>query len=187
MQDDIELVNRVISGDVACFSLLVRQYEQGIMRFIFNMVKNNETTEDLCQEVFIAAYYKLYSYKKEYKFSTWLYTIANNKCIDYLRKNKKSKEVNLEDISLFSREASPDMLVELKETKETLECFIKALKDVDRKILALRSSEEKHSFYDIAMILSMSKSNVKKRYYNILEKYEKLKRETENSFEKGVI
>lgn len=185
--NDSELVREVIHGNIECFTILMSTYEQGIMRFIYNIVKNQEASEDLSQEVFIAAYYKLHTYKSEYKFSTWLYTIANNKCLDYLRRSKKIYEVNVETAPLISREISPEQMLEYKETKEGVEKFIMSLKEVDKKILALRSSQDNLTYNDIAQILNTSPSNVKKRYYKVIEAYERFKEDAEKTHIKGVI
>lgn len=187
MLDDIELIKKVLDGQTGCYSFIMNKYEQGIMRFIYKIVKNKETAEDLSQEVFITAYYKLHTFKHQYRLSTWLYTIANNKCIDFLRKNKKLQEVNSDNVLEAAGGLTPESEIEYKETKELVTSYLKTLNEMDRKILALRSSEENLTFYEIAQILDMSKSNVKKRYYNIIDKYEKLKNQCENSFSKGVI
>jgi RNA polymerase sigma-70 factor, ECF subfamily len=185
--DDLELVMRVTRGDMASFNLLMGRYEQKIMRFIYNIVKDKETAEDLSQEVFIAAYYNLHSYKQKYKFSTWIYQIANNKCIDYLRKNKKLHKTDMDSVILTSKEISPEQVVELKEMKSSLKAFLSTLKDVDKRILALRSSEDRLTFLEIGEILDMSASNVKKRYYKVIDKYEKYKYGEVNALERGVI
>jgi RNA polymerase sigma-70 factor (ECF subfamily) len=186
INEDLDIVNKVIQGDINSFGTIINQYEKGISKFIYNIVKNKELSEDICQEVFISAYYKLYSYNQEYRFSTWLYKIASNKCMDFFRKNKKSKEININIFNLYSKEATPESVIELKETKKNIEFFLHSLKELDRKILALKASENKFSFREISEILNMSESNVKKRYYNILDKYEAINC-SEETFEKGGI
>src|SRR4051812_5783748 len=98
MKEDIELIRAVLKGDINSFEEIVARYEMGIVRFIYNMIRNKETAEDLTQEVFINAYKKLHSFRQEYKFSTWLYQIAKNKCIDHIRKYGKTQEVNMEEV-----------------------------------------------------------------------------------------
>lgn len=170
--EDLDIVNRVIKGDSNSFGILMNRYEKRVSMFIYNIVKSKELAEDLCQEVFISAYYKLYSYNKEYRFSTWIYKIASNKCVDFLRKNKKIKEIDFSSVSLCSNEETREGVIELKETKKDIRLFLKSLKDIDRRILALRASDNDFSFREISEILNMTESNVKKRYYNILDKYE---------------
>jgi len=171
---DKEIVERILNGDVQAFELIINRYEMCIARFIYQMVRDKETAEDLTQEVFILAYNKLFTYKSDYKFSAWLYRIARNKTIDYIRKEGKVKFVNVEDIGpICSKESSPEEVVEYKELKESIENFIGTLDDINKKILILRYTNHELTFNDIAHILNISSSSAKKRYYKIYDKYEK--------------
>lgn len=171
---DKEIVERILNGDVQAFELIINRYEMSIARFIYQMIRDKETAEDLTQEVFILAYNKLYTYKSTYKFSAWLYRIARNKTIDYIRKEGKIKNVNLEDMGcICANEASPQEIVEYRELKESIESFIRTLDIVDKQILTLRYTKNELTFNDIADMLNMSLSSVKKRYYKIYDKYEK--------------
>lgn len=171
---DKEIVERILNGDVQAFELIINRYEISIARFIYQMVRDKETAEDLTQEVFILAYNKLFTYKSDYKFSAWLYRIARNKTIDYIRKEGKVKSVNLDDIGpICSNESSPEEIIEFRELKETIESFIKTLDIIDKQILTLRYTKHELTFNDIADMLNMSLSSVKKRYYKIYDKYEK--------------
>jgi len=171
---DKEIVERILNGDVQAFELIINRYEISIARFIYQMVRDKETAEDLTQEVFILAYNKLFTYKSDYKFSAWLYRIARNKTIDYIRKEGKVKSVNLDDIGpICSNESSPEEIIEFRELKETIESFIRTLDIIDKQILTLRYTKHELTFNDIADMLNMSLSSVKKRYYKIYDKYEK--------------
>lgn len=172
MKEDLELIRAVLRGDMNSFEEIVARYEMGIVRFIYNMIRDKEAAEDLTQEVFINAYKKLHTFRQEYKFSTWLYQIAKNKCIDYIRKYGKAQEVNVEDVRISSCELSPEGYMEYKETRHIVEKFICTLKDLDKQILILRYSQEHLTFGDIAALLNMSESSVKKRYYKIHDKFE---------------
>jgi len=171
---DKEIVERILNGDVQAFELIINRYEISIVRFIYQMVRDKETAEDLTQEVFILAYNKLFTYKSDYKFSAWLYRIARNKTIDYIRKEVKVKSVNLDDIGpICSNESSPEEIIEFRELKETIESFIRTLDIIDKQILTLRYTKHELTFNDIADMMNMSLSSVKKRYYKIYDKYEK--------------
>lgn len=171
---DKEIVERILNGDVQAFELIINRYEISIVRFIYQMVRDKETAEDLTQEVFILAYNKLFTYKSDYKFSAWLYRIARNKTIDYIRKEGKVKSVNLDDIGpICSNESSPEEIIEFRELKETIESFIRTLDIIDKQILTLRYTKHELTFNDIADMMNMSLSSVKKRYYKIYDKYEK--------------
>jgi len=172
MNEDIDIVTSILMGNTELFEIIVNRYEVGIQRYIYNMVRNPETSEDLTQEVFISAYNKLYTFNKEYKFSTWLFQIAKNKSIDYLRKNKKRVDIEYFDGIASSVDQSPESFVALSETKNTILEFIKCLNEIDRQILLLRYTKNKITFQQIALILNMPESSVKKRYYRIYDRYE---------------
>ena len=171
--DDQQIVQRILEGDAQAFELIINRYEKSIVRFIYQMIKNKETAEDLTQEVFIMAYNKLYSYRQEYKFSTWLYSIARNKTIDFIRKDSKVKNISIDELGpITSKESSPEEKAEFKEFKKAIESFIETLDIVDKQILTLRYSREELTFNDIADMLDMSLSSVKKRYYKIYDRFE---------------
>src|SRR2546425_329533 len=85
---DQDIVAWAKEGHEAAFRELVRRYERPIFSLIYRMVRNRELAEDLAQETFIKALNALESYRPEYKFSSWLFKIANNAAIDHLRKRE---------------------------------------------------------------------------------------------------
>ncbi|WP_315118698.1 sigma-70 family RNA polymerase sigma factor [uncultured Clostridium sp.] len=172
MEDDLKLVQEVLNGNIDSFNIIVNKYELPILKFIYNMVKNKETAEDITQEVFITLYNKLYMYKDQYKFSNWIFQIAKNKSIDYMRKYKRVHESNIEEIKdIASKEVSPEEAAQFKETKKKVEAFINSLEEIDRQIILLRYSREEMTFSDISQILNISESSVKRRYYKARDKY----------------
>lgn len=172
MSGDFELVKSILDGDMCSFNLLINRYEEVIFKFVYGMIKNNESAKDVTQEVFITVYNKLYTFKGQSKFSNWLFQIARNKSLDYLRKNKRTIELNIDDaFDAVSRELLPDQCVELKETMVEIKNFIKALDEIDRQILLLRGTKENMKFSDIAEILKIKDSTVKTKYYRLWDKY----------------
>jgi len=190
---DIDVVESILLGHSELFEIIIQRYEIAINRFIYNMVRNLETSEDLTQDVFISAYNKLYSFNKEYNFSTWLFSIAKNKSIDYIRKNKKKIEIEYCEENTPSRSNSPEDFVEFMETKRNILEFIKSLNETDKQILMLRYTKEKITFQQIGLILDIPDSTIKKRYYRLYDRYESfisvIHRETiiKNFSNKGVI
>ena len=173
MQTDLELVQLVLDGEMSAYNELLFRYEAPIYKFVANTIKNDDIAKDICQEVFITAYYKLYTYKKKHRFSSWLFQIALNKSIDYMRKNKKIQQVDIDSTSIFDKNISPEHYAEYKETKRDLEGFIKTLSETEQHILALRYSYEGLTFQDIGEILKINDSTVKCKYYKIYSKYKK--------------
>lgn len=169
--EDIRLVNKVLQGDIESFNNLVNKYEVTVLKFVYNMIKQKEAAEDITQEVFITIYNKLEMYDKKHSFSNWILQISKNKTIDYIRKNKKVYENNIDEAyDLSSQDMSPEESAEYREVKESVKEYIKTLEDTDRQILMLRYSENL-TFTDIAEILALTESTAKRRYYKIRENY----------------
>jgi len=178
--DDLELVNSILDGNTNSFNVLIYKYESSIFRFILTMVKNPEEAKDLTQDVFITVYNKLYTFKGHNKFSSWIYQIARNKSLDYLRKNKQSIQLSIENAwDVFSNDPLPEQWLEFKETKAELQDFIKHLDDTTRQILMLKSLNDNLKFADISEILNISISTVKTKYYRLWDKYNNYKNEKE--------
>lgn len=179
MGEDIKLVEEVLKGNIDSFNILINKYEHIVQRFIYNMIKDKEASEDIAQEVFITVYNKLYSYNREYKLSSWIFQIAKNKTIDYMRKYKRVYESNIEDlIELSSKDYSPEATLEYKETKKRVQQFIQGLDIEDKQILILRYTEG-FTFSTISEILNLNESSVKRHYYNTKEKYKEYIKLTE--------
>lgn len=170
-EEDLILVQETLKGNVQSFEALLDKYELIILKFIYSMIRDKETAEDITQDVFITVYNKLDTFDSKYKFSNWIMRIARNKCIDYIRKIKKSKEMNIEEcISIKSRETSPEERLEYKEIRDFIVNKINSLDNVDKQIILLRYSQ-KATFNDISKILDISESSVKRRYYKIREQF----------------
>lgn len=176
LDEDLKLVEEVLKGNIDSFNILVHKYELSILRFVYNTLKDREAAEDITQEAFITVYNKLYTYNKEYKFSNWLYQISRNKCIDYMRKYKRVYEANVEEIGeLVSKEVSPEQSAEFRETKKLVETFVKTLSDIDRQIIIMKYSNDNMTFVDIANILKMTESAIKRRYYKARDSFKEFR------------
>ncbi|QGU96452.1 sigma-70 family RNA polymerase sigma factor [Clostridium bovifaecis] len=172
-EDDLILVENILSGNIKDFERLVERYETTILKFIYSMIRDKQIAEDITQEVFITVYNKLDTFDSKYKFSNWILRISKNKCIDYIRKAKKVNESNIDEfISIKSTEVSPEERLEFKETKQIIIQYINTLNDIDKQIIMLRYSQ-KATFNDISKILDINESSVKRRYYKIREQFKK--------------
>lgn len=172
-EDDLILVENILSGNIKDFERLVERYETTILKFIYSMIRDKQIAEDITQEVFITVYNKLDTFDSKYKFSNWILRISKNKCIDYIRKAKKVNESNIDEfVSIKSTEISPEEKLEFKETKQIVIQYINTLSDIDKQIIMLRYSQ-KSTFNDISKILDINESSVKRRYYKIREQFKK--------------
>lgn len=170
--NDSELVRDILNGNIESFDKIINKYEYSVYRFIFAMVRDAEEAKDITQEVFITLYNKLYMYRGKSKFSSWLYKIARNKSVDYIRKNKKVIPLNIEDAwDISSSELLPEQWLEFKETREELQSFIESLDNITKHILILKSSDSSLKLADIAEILNINISTVKTKYYRLWDKY----------------
>src|SRR5438105_2287003 len=86
--DDLNLVKEARAGDKQAFRRLVETHQDRLFGLVISMVSNREQAEDLLQEIFVKAYFALESFEGQSSFYTWLYRIASNHCLDYLRKNR---------------------------------------------------------------------------------------------------
>ena len=100
---DKEVIKAVLDGDRECFSQLVERYQKGLVTYIYHMIHSYEEALELSQDVFIKVFKSLDKFDGSYKFSTWLYRIASNHTIDFIRKQK------MDLASIDEREDNPDM------------------------------------------------------------------------------
>lgn len=96
--EDAQIVRQILRGKQEAFGVLVERYQKPIFNFIYRFYGNYELAQELTQETFLRCYQFLKSYDPERKFSTWLYTVAKNLCIDELKKQRAAHEVPLEDV-----------------------------------------------------------------------------------------
>jgi RNA polymerase sigma factor RpoE len=112
--DDHELVRRIKKGDLAAYDDLVRRYQERIYATIYHMTSNHEDTNDLAQESFIKAFQAIKSFKGDSSFFTWLYRIAVNKTINFLKQRKNRSHMSLNDLD-FNAEHDPDLVALISE------------------------------------------------------------------------
>ncbi|SHI62891.1 RNA polymerase sigma-70 factor, ECF subfamily [Clostridium cavendishii DSM 21758] len=170
--EDYELIKKIKSGDISSFETLMKKYHRQVCKFIYTIVQDNDAVKDISQETFISVYNSIYKFKEEGKFTTWLFQIAKNKAIDYIRKNKNQK---LEDeeklLNEESKDESLDKILEFKEKKKSIETFVQGLSLVNRKLLYLRYYHPELTFKDIGDILELKEQAVKNRYYDLHKRY----------------
>jgi len=145
--DDQVLVRRAQRGDSAAFDTLVRRYQERIYSTIYHMTSNHEDANDLAQEAFIKAHQALKSFKGDSSFFTWLYRIAVNKTINFLKQRKNRTHMSLDDLD-FNAEHDPDLVslisertprreVNLAELQERLNAAMQKLSEDHRLVVTL--------------------------------------------------
>ncbi len=188
-EQDRDVVQRALQGDERAYSRLVQKYEKALNHHVFRMVRDKREVQDLVQESFIKAFAALGSYSADYAFSTWLYRIATNHTIDYLRKRKlptfsidkpiQTREGQLEfeipDVSY-----RPDRHVVADQRRELIQHAIDALPPKYHRVIVLRHQQDK-SYEEIAEELSLPLGTVKAHIFRarkLLYKYLLDKRQT---------
>ena len=175
--EDDKLVADALSGNEASYQKLVNKYDRPIYFHIRKMIKEQEMVEDLVQEVFIKAFKNLETYSNEYAFSTWLYRIATNHTIDYLRKRKlqtfsindpiRTKDGEME-VQLPDETYSTDQPIIKKERKAIVQNAIQNLPEKYRKVIEMRHMEEL-SYDEIAVELDLPLGTVKAHIFRARE------------------
>jgi RNA polymerase sigma-70 factor (ECF subfamily) len=112
--DDLVLVHRAQSEDIEAYDQLVRRYQERVYATVYHMTSNHEDAHDLVQETFIKAFRALKSFKGDSSFYTWVYRIAVNKTINFLKQRKNRIHVSLNDVD-FNAENDPDLVALVSE------------------------------------------------------------------------
>ncbi|MEM9548414.1 MAG: RNA polymerase sigma factor [Bacteroidota bacterium] len=193
----INLLNPVISGaasksisdeeaielyletqNTSYFNILYERYSQKVFGKCYSLLKSEAKAEDAAQEIFVKVLLNLSKFSGKSKFSTWLYSITYNFCIDAIRKNKKNVGVLVDDIGRYGEEVEDDI-----DDSEIMETNVMRLKEVlniipagDKAILLMKYQDE-FSIKEICNIIDKSESAVKMKIKRAKEKFLKTYRE----------
>jgi len=168
--EDRELVRRVLDGQTDEFRLLVDRHQQPIFRFVSGLLGNREEALDATQEVFLAAFKNMPRYDSaRAAFSTWLYTIARNRCINILKKNRPAQSDELDLIVVAS---SADPIVS-RELSQQLDRALAELPIKQRSAFMLAEIEEL-PYAEIARIEKTSLGTVKSRIHRAKQRLQSL-------------
>ena len=172
---DVELIAKAIRGREEGFEELVRRYQRPITAYVYRMLGEYESSLDVTQEVFIKVYNSLEKYSSDYKFSTWLYRIAHNAAIDYMRRNSanlQSLETENEEgayqLQLESPLLTPEQERERSEWRSEIEAVVKCLPAVYRELILLRHAQDL-SYDEIAEVTNLPLGTVKNRLFRARE------------------
>jgi RNA polymerase sigma-70 factor (ECF subfamily) len=172
---DVELIEKAIGGRDDEFEELVRRYQRPITGYVYRMLNNYDASLDVTQEVFIKVYNSLARYSSEYKFSTWLYRIAHNAAIDYMRRNsvnQQSIEAENADgtyqLQIESLRPTPEQEREQSEWRAEIEMVIKCLPTIYRELIFLRHTQDL-SYDEIAEVTNLPLGTVKNRLFRARE------------------
>jgi RNA polymerase sigma-70 factor (ECF subfamily) len=178
--EDAELVRLCQDGDMAAFEQLFHKYQERVYSTALRMMNNQDDAMDLTQDIFLRAYQNIGKFRFTSAFSTWLYRLAVNLCIDELRKRKKiGNPVPLEEALSESDGDTPEDNVISSDTERQVWKAINSLKEKDRAIIVLRDIEGL-SYKEIAEVLKCSLGRVKSRIHEARQRLKMiLEKETE--------
>ena len=171
---DEALVRAVLSGDRDRFELLVERYQTRLVNYLYRMVRNLEEAHDLTQEVFIRVYQALDRYDSQYRFSTWLFRVAQNAAIDVIRKRRiqlvpltrRADEGSDATVDLELPDGQPSALESLqgRELDASIRAAIDTLPWEYRELILLRHYGEL-AYEEIAEVKAMPLGTVKNKLF----------------------
>ncbi len=179
MEREIEkiYIQRILEGDIEVFSLLVSKYQNLVFTICSRVFDNREEAEDIAQESFIKCFQSLKQFKGESKFSSWLYTITYNTCLNHLK--YKKRQTSVEDIANIADHEiiEQDQIFAKLEQKEQTNLIQQALSqlELDEQMIIQLYYYEELPIKEISSILSLKIENIKiklfrsrKKLFNIL-------------------
>jgi RNA polymerase sigma factor, sigma-70 family len=172
--DESVLVERARAGQMEAYDDLVRRYQERIYATIYHMTSNHEDANDLAQEAFIKGFHALKSFKGGSSFYTWVYRIAVNKTINFLKQRKNKTQMSLDDLD-FHAEHDPDLValisektprrdVNLAELQEKLNIAMQKLSEHHRLVVTLHDVQGL-SHEEIAKIMECNIGTVRSRLF----------------------
>lgn len=171
---------KAADGDVSAYERLVRKYEKYVCTTVYSIVKNYDDSFDVAQEVFLKLYHNIASFKGESSFSSWLYRIAKNTALDFLRKEKNARNT----VSLYTEgadgeetervipdesvSANPEESAVRQEARDIIYSALDEISEGHRDIIVLRDIEG-YSYEEIAQMLEIESGTVKSRLFRARE------------------
>lgn len=165
-EQERQLIERAAAGDNAAFEALVTQYEKLVYSVTYRMTGNREDALDLSQETFVKVWKSLKFFKFESAFSTWIYRVAGNVCLDFLRRQKRTQSLTVSDeevqLDLPDEDLDPARMVMERAGQEDIAEALASLEPEYRAALTLRAVAGL-SYQEIADTLGVQPGTVKSR------------------------
>ena len=180
LPEDTADAYKAADGDTAAFERLVRKYEKYVCTTVYSVVRNYDDSFDVAQEVFLKLYHSIGSFKGESSFSSWLYRIAKNTALDFLRKEKNNKgnvslyiensdgEENELEIPDTSVSSSPEQTAIKNEAKDIIYSALDEISEEHKEIIILRDIDG-YTYEEISEIIGLEYGTVKSRLFRARE------------------
>ncbi|HUI06408.1 MAG TPA: sigma-70 family RNA polymerase sigma factor [Verrucomicrobiae bacterium] len=174
LEDDETLVARTQKGDSAAFDVLVGRYKERLYATVYHMTANHEDANDLVQDTFIKAFKSIESFRGHSSFYTWIYRIAVNRTINFLKRRKNRNQYSLDDLE-SSIQTDPDLVemmshvtprreAGLTELQEKLNEALQKLSESHRAVVTMHDIQGM-THADIAKVLKCSEGTVRSRLF----------------------
>jgi len=171
-KNDIDIIDEVLNGNVDSFAGITKKYHNRVFRFVYSKVGDFEEAIDVTQEIFVITFEALKSFRKESKFSTWLYSIMVNYCKNYKKRRERFNHVSISrddgsnSIELLLSDERNDHVENIisNDSLRIVKEELNKLPEVYKEILLLRDINGL-SYNDISSVLNVSITNVKVRIH----------------------
>lgn len=174
-REDDQLVEEALGGNALSFQLLVERYQERIFALARHYTKSGVEVEDIAQDTFLKAFRRLNTFQRQSSFSTWLYRIAVNTALDFLKRSGRSPVQAVEDPELTAAPvraqagsgvtiASPDVNLRREELARITRSVLDELPEIFRTVLVLREFEDL-SYQEMAEVLGISIGTVESRLF----------------------
>lgn len=170
--NDQHYIDKILQGETNAFAVLVDRYKDMIFTLALKMVKNREEAEEVAQDTFIKIYSSLSKFKGDSKFSTWIYKIAYNTCLDRLKKSKKEdSNISIDEFSAHLIKTMDNALsaLEEKERKQTIQKCLNLLPSDENFLLTLFYFDDQN-LEEIGKIMNISANNAKVKLFRSRQK-----------------
>ena len=165
--NDQHHINQIIEGNSNAFAILVNQYKDLVFTLAYKTLRNKEQAEEVSQDTFVKVFMSLPKFKGESKFSTWVYKITYNTCLDYLKKcRKENSVVYIEDFSEHQVKAIENVLdtIDEKERNQKIQDCLQLLPSEDAFLLTLYYFDDQ-SIDEISKIMDSNTNNIKVKIF----------------------
>jgi RNA polymerase sigma-70 factor (ECF subfamily) len=167
---ELDFIKELKEGKSSAFGILLNDFEQKVFNTCISFVPNKEDAEDIAQEVFLEVFRSINKFKGNSKLSTWIYRIATNKCLEFIRKKNTKKrfafmhtilgnEIPIDKTNYFTEFKHPGIILENKELTATIFKAINTLPESQRIVFTLAKIDDK-SYQEIVEITGKSLSSV---------------------------
>jgi RNA polymerase sigma factor (sigma-70 family) len=170
--NDQVYIDSILNGDANAFTVLVDRYKDLVFTLALRMMKHREEAEEVAQDTFIKVYKSLNKFKGDSKFSTWIYRVAYNTCLDRLKKNKRQQyTVEINEYTEHQIKTLDNALdkIEAKEREQAMQDCLALLPSEDSFLLTLYYFEEL-SLEEIGKIVDLKPNNVKVKLFRSRKK-----------------